>query len=246
MGNKVLQLVLCFVLIQGYTQQLLASNSSRQPISTDSRIKTFVYSENEVFPIVLHVDYQTVIEFSNNEAISNYSVGNSYAWQFNIVGRSLFIKPMEENILTNMIVTTNKRQYYFELQSKTLAEAVDQDLAYVVRFFYPDFEEDSVKPQYIATKNDNPYVTAVKPYNFDYHISGPVNISPTTVFDDGTSTFFQYEGGIQFIPVVNGVINNVTQPITPRQVGDYLIVDYISKNFELVYNGRRVNITARN
>ena len=52
-----------------------------QPIAIDSRIKTFIYSENEVFRLVVHYGYQTSIEFAEDEEIQTISAGNNYAWQ---------------------------------------------------------------------------------------------------------------------------------------------------------------------
>ncbi|MDJ1407606.1 MAG: hypothetical protein MRQ13_04430 [Candidatus Midichloria sp.] len=44
-----------------------------KPIATDSRIRTFVYSQNEVFGIVVHYGYQTNIEFADGEEIQTIS-----------------------------------------------------------------------------------------------------------------------------------------------------------------------------
>ncbi len=219
---------------------------SNQPIATDSRIKTFVYNENEVFPIVLHYGYQTGIEFAKGEFIQTYSVGNNYAWQFNIIGRTLFIKPMEENILTNMTVITNKRRYYFELQSKMMSDAIDQDLAYAVRFFYPDDETDRISPKQITTKAEsNVVVPVIKPYNFNYSVSGPIKIAPSVVFDDNQSTFFKYENGIPNSINITTVWNNEIITLDSRKIGDYLVVNHIGKTFEISIKGQKVNVVAR-
>lgn len=127
-----------------FVQFAYAARAGNEPIATDSRIKTFVYSANEVFPIVLHYGYQMAIEFGEGEVIQTYSIGNSYILQLSTVGRILFIKPLEDNIMTNMTVITNKRQYYLEIRSKDLMDgSYDAELAYVVRFFYP--ETDNLK-----------------------------------------------------------------------------------------------------
>ena len=96
-----------------------ASAAANRPVAIDSRIKTFIYSENEIFRIVINYGYQTSVEFAEGEEIQTISVGNNFAWQLTPVGRRLFIKPLEENILTNMTILTNKRVYQFEVQSKS-------------------------------------------------------------------------------------------------------------------------------
>lgn len=109
------------------------------PIVTDSRIKTFVYNENEVFTILTHYGYQSNVELGLNEEIETVSVGDRVGWQIVSTGRRLFIRAMEENAHTNMTVVTNKRAYQFDLRSSG-AQALlpSEELVYVVRFYYPD------------------------------------------------------------------------------------------------------------
>jgi type IV secretion system protein VirB9 len=112
--------------------------AAAQPIVTDSRIKTYVYNENEVYSMLIYFGYQSSIEFGLNEEVQTISIGDSYAWKVTPVGRRLFIKPLEENIHTNMTIITNKRTYQFDVISRTSDASVNQELVYVVRFFYPD------------------------------------------------------------------------------------------------------------
>lgn len=108
------------------------------PVVTDSRIKTFVFNENEVFNITTHYGYQSNIEFGPKETIETVSVGDRVAWQIIPAGRRLFIRAQEENAHTNMTIVTNLRAYQFDLRSSS-ADAVfgSEELTYVVRFFYP-------------------------------------------------------------------------------------------------------------
>ena len=215
-----------------------------EPIVTDSRIKTFVYSENEVFPIVLHFGYQTAIEFGRGETIQTYSVGNNYAWQFSAVGRTLFIKPFEENIMTNMTVITNKRRYYFELVSKMAAEVIDEEMAYAIRFFYPDDAGDTLKPADTASIDAQAAsnIDIIKPYNFNYIVSGPTKIAPSSAFDDGIKTYFQYEEGVKFMPEIHIIENGKKTMVDGNVVGNYLVVNKIGSNFELNYKGQKAEV----
>lgn len=218
-----------------------------QPIATDSRIKTFVYSANEVFPIVLHYGYQTTVEFGNDEKVQTYSVGNNYAWQISVMGSTLFIKPMEENVVTNMILITNKRRYYFELQSETVSEALDQDLVYAIRFFYPDGEVDSVVPRNVIVNEEVnvPSIPAIRPYNFNYASSGDASLVPTAVFDDGVNTFLQYDGGIVAIPQISIFYGNHTTVVEPKRIGNYFVIDRLVSKIELLYDdGKKVTVSA--
>jgi type IV secretion system protein VirB9 len=106
------------------------------PIATDNRIKTYVYNQNDIYLVLMESGFQTSIEFANGEQIQTLSLGNSYAWSITPVSNRLFIKPLENNIRTNMTVITNYRTYQFDLVSKDENDS-DIDIAYVVRFYYP-------------------------------------------------------------------------------------------------------------
>lgn len=144
----------------GAAAALLAGMSSyhaalaQVPIVTDSRIKTFVYNENEVFTILTHYGYQSNIELGANEEIETVSVGDRVGWQIISTGRRLFIRAMEENAHTNMTVVTNKRAYQFDLRSSgQQALLPSEELVYVVRFYYPD-EPGKMPPAPVVSAAD--------------------------------------------------------------------------------------------
>ncbi|MFN7038592.1 MAG: TrbG/VirB9 family P-type conjugative transfer protein [Alphaproteobacteria bacterium] len=129
---KKLQLIIILLITN-----LSAAFANPAMLQSDNRIKTYVYNENEVFLLVIHYGFQSSIEFGLGEEIETLSVGDSYAWKITPVGRRMFIKPLEENIRTNMTIITNKRTYQFDVVSKVDEAKLDKDLAYVVRFYYP-------------------------------------------------------------------------------------------------------------
>lgn len=143
------------------------------PIVTDSRIKTFVYNENEVFTVTTHYGYQSNIEFGEKETIDTVSIGDRVAWQIIPAGRRLFIRAMEENAHTNMTIVTNKRAYQFDLRSSS-ADAVfgSEELTYVVRFYYPG---ESTTPMPMPTADITPAAPAATPISYE-----PVAIPATT------------------------------------------------------------------
>ncbi len=116
---------------------------SDEPLTSDNRVKTYLYNENEVYPLVVHYGYQTSIELGHGEEVSTISIGDSYSWQITPVGRRIFIKPFEENMHTNMTILTNKRAYQFDLFSKKAESNYDDNLVYVMRFYYPEDIENS-------------------------------------------------------------------------------------------------------
>jgi type IV secretion system protein VirB9 len=137
------RLILFICLICNF--QLVAFGSEEDdelPITTDSRIKTYIYSPNEVFLLVLHYGFQSHIEFAKNELVENVTMGDSFAWKITPLANRLFIKPLEQNIRTNMTIITNKRTYQFDIIARELEdEEEEKDLVYAIRFFYPNIKK---------------------------------------------------------------------------------------------------------
>lgn len=236
---KILQVVV-FICV---SVQSLHYAESSIPITTDSRIKTFVYNENEVFHLTLHYGYQSNIEFAKNEEIETLSVGNSYSWKITPVGRRLFLKALEGAAHTNMTVITNKRTYQFELQSKTPDDKIDEELVYVVRFFYPSVSFDKPLPQ-VDSKRFLPEPTHGTPsYNFNYSISGPESLAPLKVFDDGKSTFLKFRNNNAVLPHFFIVDNNgLENRTTYARQGEYIVIKRIFNKLALRLNDDVVHV----
>jgi type IV secretion system protein VirB9 len=223
-----------------------ALSEANQPIATDSRIKTFVYSENEVFRLVLHYGYQTSIEFAEDEQVKTISVGNNYAWQITPVAKRLFIKPLEENISTNMTIITNRRSYHFEVEARPLSYTVDEDLAYVVRFFYPDGNYDVTRPQVLENNGKGTDIApTITPFNFNYAVQSDSYtrrtkgekeheaIKPVKVFDDGINTFFKFQNGDMKALTISVREGDRFKPLKYSKRAEYLVVNQVAQEFRI-------------
>jgi type IV secretion system protein VirB9 len=215
------------------------------PVAIDSRIKTLIFSENEVFRLVVHYGYQTSIEFQDGEEVQSISVGNNYAWTLTPLGRRLFIKPLEDNILTNMTILTNQRAYQFEIQSKPISNSVDEELVYVVRFFYPGEGFDNKRPD--VAFNEVESIPTLKPYNFNYTLTGPDKFAPLKVFDDGINTFFKFDPSLKTLPTIaTKAAEGAGDNLEMRQRGEYIVVNTISKEFVLNLQDEVVSVYNEN
>jgi type IV secretion system protein VirB9 len=235
-----------------YLFSSLPATAGNNPLITDSRIKTYVYSANEVFRVVLQSGYQTIIKFGDGEKVTSLSFGENYAWQVRLGDKEdeIVIKPLEDNVHTNMSVTTTERDYIFELQSKALSYTVDEELAYVIRFFYPGEGMDQVNP--ILSKSSEAQgrklnLTGVKQNNFNFSISGPEEISPVKVFDDGNNTYFVFEN-LTYIPDIY-LEEDGEEKLQWRSRGEYVFVNTVAPRLKLkmgeqvvfVYNEKLAN-----
>lgn len=111
------------------------------PIATDSRIKTYIYNDNDVYLVLVGGGFQSSVEFEKGEKVQTLSMGDAYSWSITPIENRLFIKPLENNIRTNMTVITNFRTYQFDIVSKS-DNANDSDISYVIRFYYPPTTDD--------------------------------------------------------------------------------------------------------
>ena len=131
----VVRILLTILLIFACSNKIALGDDSA--LTTDSRIKTYFYSPNDVYLLVLHYGFQSHIEFCKGETIETITLGDSYAWKITPLGNRLFIKPMERDIRTNMTIITDKRTYQFDIVAKELEDGDERDLVYVIRFQYP-------------------------------------------------------------------------------------------------------------
>jgi type IV secretion system protein VirB9 len=233
-----------------------------QPIVTDSRIKTLVYNANEVFTITTHYGYQSNIEFGAKEVIETVSVGDRVAWQIIPSGRRLFIRAQEENAHTNMTVVTNLRAYQFDLRSST-SDAVygSEELTYVVRFYYPEEHGGIMPASYMpppapiasAPVMQAPIMpvstgaiptmaapVAASGYNYRYTFSGPNQVAPVKIYDDGRSTYFKFTSAAapQF-SVITAKGEELAVPAHRVEPNIYA-VDVVASRFSLRNNGSQV------
>ncbi len=226
-----------------------------EPLSADSRIRTFVYSENEVFRLVTRFGYQSNIELGKEEEILTLSVGDASAFKITPSTGRIFVKAMRNDSITNMTLVTNKRAYQFELSS--VVES-NRDIIYVMRFFYPsapgddEYGSKNISPQEIKKRIMASRVPSASKgsgdaqrYSFDiaqssadmqiksvlntqYSKSGDMTIAPERVFDDGRSTFFKFADSIAYVPSFYTVLENGNERSIPaRKEGLYVVVSGI-------------------
>jgi len=109
---------------------------------SDNRMKVLYYDANDVYTILTRVGYESYIEFSPHEEIDTISVGERSFWQLIPAGNRLFVRPLRNDIATDMTVITNKHAYQFDLKSTGDEKA---SILYVARFSYPEEERQKMR-----------------------------------------------------------------------------------------------------
>jgi type IV secretion system protein VirB9 len=215
--------------------------SESRAIATDSRIRTILYHEHEVFKFVGHYGYQSSIEFSHEEEILTISVGDSLAWQITPVSNRLFLKPIEEDADTNMTVLTNKRTYHFELHAKRSDKMNSPDLIFAMRFIYSDMDSNYVKSLSYEESIEDMLRDNPKQFNFNYTLSGEERIAPVRIFDDGKFTYFEFSDHLQDIPAFFQVNSDGTEALINYRMRDkFLVVERVATRFTLRYGSETV------
>jgi type IV secretion system protein VirB9 len=230
-----LALILGF-LFAGYS---VAIAINRFPVTTDSRIKTIVFNENEVYQLKFYYGFQSFIEFSEDEEIELLSLGEAFPWRITPVRKRLFIRPLQIGVKTNLTVITTKRTYQFEISSDAYDGRADEELIYSVRFYYPQKLQrlPSIENTANIAKNIKGMSgkEAEKSLNFNYSLAGKADdITPIKVFDDGLFTYFQFPENNTIIPSIQAVDKRGKETSLRYRInGNYVVVDTLQSQFSL-------------
>jgi type IV secretion system protein VirB9 len=216
--------------------------------TSDERIKTIEYSENDVYTLTTKYGYQSNIVFGNGESIETISVGDRSVWQIIPSGHRLFIRPMQQGVTTNMTVLTNKHSYQFDLKSLS-AEDKEEKAIYVAKFVYPKPvvplppmpPMPAPPPPPPTVKAEPPAAPAPAPAvytNYNYTYSGPDTLAPLQVFDNGKTTFIKYVELPEPLPEIYTVDENGARALVAAETQNNLLaIHTIASKMELEHAG---------
>jgi type IV secretion system protein VirB9 len=208
-----------------------------KPTPTDSRIRTMVYSPNDVFKFIGYYNYQASIELAKDEDVQSISMGDTTGWQVVPSGNRIFLKPVENDATTNMTLITNKRTYYFELYGQEAQDIRDPDMVFNVRFIYPDEALEDNLQSYAVNATDYPDLEHPENYNFNYTISGHEDIAPIKIFDDGNFTYLQFRNRNSQIPAIFAVDQDLKEEVVnyrpSKADANLVIIERVYKKLSL-------------
>jgi type IV secretion system protein VirB9 len=195
----------------------------------DPHLQTVDYDPGQIVLLELSPGYQMTVELAPDEQVENIAVGDSGAWQVtaNRRGDRLFIKPLQAGVSTNMTVITSVRLYAIQLAP--LGDSTG-NLAYVVRFQYPDPDKDAADGD-IAVEGS-------------YRLSGDRALRPGRISDDGRHTYIEWPKEAA-LPAVYGVDSEGQEVLVNGMMrGDLFVVDSVVQ--QLVFRiDRRVAKAVR-
>lgn len=217
----------------------------------DDRVRAVVYDPLNVTKIVGVMRSATQVMFADDEEIVHVALGDTVAWEVAPAGNILFLKPREPHPVTNLnVVTTrrdgSKRSYIFELSQRQGTIVQGSDTYLMVRFQYPADEvararaEAELRRGSEGTRQADAVLSLHQrsgPRNWRYTAQGTGAIEPGTVYDDGRSTTFRFEGNLE-VPAIYAVNSDGQESLVPKDVrGDLVVVHAIAPKFVLRRGG---------
>lgn len=220
----------------------------------DKRIQTAIYTPDDVFVVRTQVGVATVIQLESDERISGDSsamgIGDAEAWKMTSRGRNIFFKPVAERPDTNLLVTTNKRTYAFDLKSTNGTPPP----TYILRFDYPDTElakqratEQATAKKRVKAAEAWVKVQSAPPLNANrnYWGRGNKNLAPTSVYDNGRFTYFSFNNG-RDLPSIYKVLDDGSEVLLNTHIdGDMVVVHETAQHFVLRLNRQVLGIENR-
>ncbi|MBY3306585.1 P-type conjugative transfer protein VirB9 [Rhizobium laguerreae] len=244
------QSVLIALLVAGLSTTALALDIPRSA-SQDSRIRFVDYQPYNITKIVGTLRSSVQIEFAADEEIAHVALGNSVAWEVAPAGNILFLKPRENQPVTNISVVTTRRDgstrsYQMELTVRDGTVEAGQNTYFYVKYRYPADEAerrrlDAAARAQAAQAGEADKVLALHeaygPRNWRYSAQGSAALEPQAVYDNGKVTTFAFAGN-QEMPAIYMENSDGSESLVPKSVENNLVlVHAISRKFILRRGG---------
>ncbi|MGO6698105.1 P-type conjugative transfer protein VirB9 [Rhizobium ruizarguesonis] len=219
--------------------------------SQDTRVRFIDYQPYNITKIVGTLRSSVQIEFAADEEIAHVALGNSVAWEVAPAGNILFLKPRENQPVTNISVVTTRRDgstrsYQMELTVRDGTVEAGQNTYFYVKYRYPADEAerrrlDAAARAQAAQAGEADKVLALHeaygPRNWRYSAQGSASLEPQAVYDNGKVTTFVFAGN-QEMPAIYMENSDGSESLVPKSVETNLVlVHAISRKFILRRGG---------
>lgn len=177
-----------------YTQDAINSQGNSTMV--------FQYAPNQLYKVYCRVGYLTDVALKEGENITFVGGGDTASWMLetSTVGKTphLYIKPVTNNVNTNIVVNTTEHTYQLILNSSDWYNPM-------VRWNYGienniNMQQQKKLDEKIIIGDTNAY--SVDRLNFNYSIKGEQSWKPVMVFDDGQKTFIKFKQLKSTMPVL--------------------------------------------
>ena len=203
------------------------------------------YTDNSIYEIYARKNYLTTLRLQEGEKIQFFAGGDTERWAIEESqgGKGnrpvVFIKPSieeeEDDMLTNIIIVTDKHMYFLNIQ---LSEEKYNPL---VEWRYPNeakiIREAQERNTTVIGTDD------LTKLNHGYNWNRNSVLSPMQVFDNGEHTFIVLKDRTKEMPAiyVKGVDGQISF-VTPKINGKYITIDRVTEEITLEIGKQKLKI----
>jgi len=224
----------------------------REPSSAGflGTVQVYPYNDGALYRLYAAPGRITDIAFQPGETVISVAAGDTVRWTVGDTtsgsGTSqrahLFVKPFSAGLRSNLVVTTDRRVYHIELESRSSGAMA------ALSWTYPQDELIALRRQQDAAAAAAPVASglAVDGLNFNYAISGDKPAwRPLRAFDDGRQTFIEFSPSLavgEAPPLFVIGEEGETQLVNYRVAGRYYVVDRLFGAAELRLGGKKQKV----
>lgn len=241
--------------VEGRNAISIANAQARETSRSDAfvgGVQIFSYAPGRVFEVWTAPLRVTTLTLGPGETVTAKAAGDPVRWQIGETTSGsgpqqrahVLIKPLEKNLETNLVLTTNQRVYLVQLKSgapESFNAAVAWDLGVLAP---PAAPAIAAADEPVA----DPLVTPAGPLDARFRIAPQgrrPRWSPTSVMTDGVRTFIAFPPELQadeapalFVIAADGE----SQMVNYRQQGGLMVVDRVFDRAELRLGDRRPQV----
>jgi type IV secretion system protein VirB9 len=224
----------------------------REPSSAGyvNAVQVYAYAEGALYRLYAAPERVTDIALQPGEAITSVAAGDTVRWTVGDTTSGsgddrrvhILVKPYSAGLRTNLLISTSRRVYHLELESRPGAAMA------ALSWTYPQDELIALRRSREAAEAAAPVASGlvVENLNFSYTISGDRPAwRPIRAFDDGRQTFVEFPASIavgEAPPLFLVGDGGDAQLVNYRVAGRYYVVDRLFAAAELRLGERRQQV----
>ncbi len=154
----------------------------------DSRLRTALYSAEEIYRLVGFVGYDIELIFEPGEHFMGKGGGDLEGLTIDAYENHVHIKPRAAVVATNLVIYTDRRVYRFDYSASShRPNRLVDEVMYAVRFTYPAAESVEARGRKKIERDLNLTKTD-RTRNTDYWFCGNPSVKPVAASDDSVQT----------------------------------------------------------
>ena len=204
----------------------------------------FNYSENSIYEVYSKPDYLTTLRLAPNEKVIFKAGGDTERWMIEeaVGGKEnrtyIYIKPLEEDIKTNINIVTDKHSYFINIESK------NGEYNPLVEWQYPN-ERKILMNEYEDNSEAIGTTDLMKLY-YIYFCNKISKLSPVQVFVNVKKTFIVLKANLQEMPAfyVKGLDNQLSL-VNTKIEGRNVMINSVVKEIHMTLGKKTLKIYNR-